>query len=90
MLNTAGMTGAGIERKATARALFSKLQYLAGRIPFKIRHTLWLRIGHKVLGAFSRRMYWISVLFMFRIAFSISLKSMKVSEGVIAAGIMLF
>ena len=30
MLNTAGMTAAGIERKATARALFSKLLYLAG------------------------------------------------------------
>ncbi|KAL6773755.1 CGL21 [Auxenochlorella protothecoides x Auxenochlorella symbiontica] len=28
MLDTSGMTGAGIERKATSRALFSKLQYL--------------------------------------------------------------
>lgn len=31
MLNTQGMTAAGIERKATARALFSKLLYLSGR-----------------------------------------------------------
>ncbi len=30
MLETAGMTKAGIERKATCRALFSKLLYLAG------------------------------------------------------------
>lgn len=29
MLNTQGMTSAGVERKATARALFSKLLYLA-------------------------------------------------------------
>lgn len=31
MLETEGMTKAGIERKATCRALFSKLLYLAGR-----------------------------------------------------------
>lgn len=31
MLNTQGMTAAGIERKATARALFSKLLYLSGQ-----------------------------------------------------------
>lgn len=30
MLETQGMTKAGIERKATCRALFSKLLYLAG------------------------------------------------------------
>ena len=30
MLDVAGMTKAGIERKATCRALFSKLLYLAG------------------------------------------------------------
>lgn len=30
MLETEGMTKAGIERKATCRALFSKLLYLAG------------------------------------------------------------
>ena len=30
MLETAGMTKAGIERKATCRALFSKILYLAG------------------------------------------------------------
>ena len=30
MLETAGMTKTGIERKATCRALFSKLLYLAG------------------------------------------------------------
>lgn len=33
MLNTQGMTSAGVERKATARALFSKLLYLAGWDP---------------------------------------------------------
>ena len=33
MLNTAGMTAEGIERKATARALFSKLQYLTSMLP---------------------------------------------------------
>ena len=31
MLETAGMTKAGIERKATCRALFSKILYLAGQ-----------------------------------------------------------
>ena len=31
MLDTTGMTQAGIERKATSRALFSKLLYLSGR-----------------------------------------------------------
>ena len=30
MLETKGMTKAGIDRKATARTLFSKLLYLAG------------------------------------------------------------
>ena len=33
MLETEGMTKAGIERKATCRALFSKLLYLAGEPP---------------------------------------------------------
>ena len=33
MLETEGMTKAGIERKATCRALFSKLLYLAGELP---------------------------------------------------------
>ena len=33
MLETKGMTKAGIERKATCRALFSKLLYLAGKQP---------------------------------------------------------
>lgn len=33
MLETEGMTKAGIERKATCRALFSKLLYLAGMCP---------------------------------------------------------
>lgn len=37
MLNTQGMTSAGIERKATARALFSKLLYLSGKP--KIPHS---------------------------------------------------
>ena len=32
MLETEGMTKAGIERKATCRALFSKLLYLAGEL----------------------------------------------------------
>lgn len=30
MLDTAGMSKAGVERKATCRALFSKMLYLAG------------------------------------------------------------
>ncbi len=33
MLEVAGMTKAGIERKATCRALFSKILFLAGRLP---------------------------------------------------------
>lgn len=37
MLETEGMTKAGIERKATCRALFSKLLHLAGEQP--ARHT---------------------------------------------------
>ena len=42
MLETAGMTKAGIERKATCRALFSKLLYLAGASAQKSagRHVL--------------------------------------------------
>lgn len=32
MLDVKGMTKAGVERKATCRALFSKLLYLAGRL----------------------------------------------------------
>jgi hypothetical protein len=35
MLETKGMTKAGIERKATCRALFSKLLYLSGVLPVK-------------------------------------------------------
>ena len=33
MLDVKGMTKAGVERKATCRALFSKLLYLAGQFP---------------------------------------------------------
>ena len=32
MLDVKGMTKAGVERKATCRALFSKLLYLAGKV----------------------------------------------------------
>ena len=52
MLETEGMTKAGIERKATCRALFSKLLYLAGEQirPWADRALLHQRIGISITG----------------------------------------
>lgn len=48
MLEVQGMTKAGIDRKATARQLFSKLLYLSGEqpsrpdLPSSLLHQAWL------------------------------------------------
>ena len=46
MLETEGMTKAGIERKATCRALFSKLLYLAGEWPAVYAQEKWEVLSH--------------------------------------------
>ncbi len=50
MLDIEGMSKAGIERKATCRALFSKLLYLAGAFLSVDKCVLYCTSQHKFRG----------------------------------------